>query len=673
MFCFVVDKYKHGFIPIFLTKNLDSIRTDIMIKMNKGCIPIIINDLCCNDRRFQEFDDDNKNFFLPRLNQLSDLKKYYKSNSENYSTCDGFVIGMFLMNKSNYDYMVKFANMARKKQHTIVFIIDEYHVWFPGQKEFINNNGSIYNTESNTISSLDITHWIHSILNNKQHYIIGISATPFRILTDVVLYPHKDQIVYLESSPPVINFKYYIILKITTTVVLTKKIVKILKLIRYDYTDEEYVFKIIRSIQSERNMYEEIPLVLINVMHINDKQKDLKDKLDKSFKNQLVKTELFNQKNNDSLVDLFDKFEPYMQAFEKEGIFIIIGDRRADTGITVKPTKPDQLKYVWGITDQIIGKFTHMEAIIQKLRILGWYPENHKSTLWVREDEKDVYDYHIWQLNHDIIKNYNGTPKSISTLSTQSEIIKHITSVGPNDAYRLTKKKLGWLIRCVNKNEITNDVEVINTTFEIIGNITNEFNNMKLSDLKGKNSEKKKLREHFKFKHGNFSQIGYDQKRRKLLIDCCFQPGIKKFNGESRGVEINTMIIPPPHKTVDCFINECLLINFVERWENRTKISENKNKKLAFQVTDTDWYMYDGDNQILEVRTKNKYDNFKISKTHDASMRLIDELDKHKEIHKQKKSNNVPDVSTRCNVITQKGKHCQKLVKFGKHCHLHSG
>ena len=664
--------YKHGYIPIFLTKNLDSIRQDISIKMSQGCIPEIIDTLCKRDKRFREFNESNKNYFIPALNKSDDLTMYYKSKSENYSTRDGNVIVVFLMHKANYNNLVELTTRAGKKEQRLVFIIDEYHVWFPDQTKFIENGGSTYNKNENSISALDINYWLHTLRQEKQHFIIGISATLFRVLADPVLHPEKDQIINLHSNPPAPNLKYFSFVFNANDI--EPNDFRWIRVRTYETKKDDYAYimKIINNIRDNRDSYTEIPLVLITTEMQNTKQLELKKKIDWEFKDQFVRTEIFNQEHNNSLVNLFDKFALHFDDYEMDGIFVIIGDRRLDTGITVKPTKADQLEYIWGITDHILPAFSHLESNIQKLRLIGWYPEDHNATVWVPLGEADVYKKEMWDLEKDIMTRYDGTPKSISRLTTPSDIIQHMTGKGKNDTYKLTSKKTGYNIKLTD--EEPEDAEILQTTYETIGERAREFSDIKLGDLRSHRDNQKKLRKYLHFGKLNFEQICYDDSRQRNLIESSFEPQYK--DGKLvNGQQVNALVIPPPNSDIDCLIKDCLLVKFDETWENRVKISDDINAKLAFQVTDKDWYVYDGNLKSLEHKHIDQIEDFTLSVDHEESMQLVSHLPKKMKNLKKpriKKSNGSNKLPHQCQGLTRKNLQCRRIVKNGIYCHSHS-
>ena len=432
-------------------------------------------------------------------------------------------------------------------------------------------------------------HWLHE-MRNKQRYeisILGVTATPFRILADTHLFPEASQISSLRTDPPFPGAKYYGFIDNGNP--HFKKIEVIGHPQTHNKTNS--VIEILTDILNEREYYgDECPFVLVPVEYVNDKQDDLKKAIDDHFDGLPVYVDVFNQKTQTNLQGFFDTIHqlPNLAWYRESGIFVMIANRTVDTGVTVKTNNPEQRIYLPGITDQISPRFKYLEHDVQALRICGWYPAEHKSRLHVPEDQLDLFDQDMWTLTNQIVNTHNGHPQSIANIKSPNPDIRHILGDKTTDIYAYQE---GDRIMPPQKSSSEPEgVAILQTTVEAIGEKAGKFGAMRLCDLEKKTKLQNELRKllGFKIQRGQRGLLmSYSTSREKEILKACFNP-----KPDSTQWQVNAFVYGP--QSDQSQIKDCYVVKFTESWDIRRQMTDILDdgdiSGLAFKILDDLWY-----------------------------------------------------------------------------------
>jgi hypothetical protein len=323
---------------------------------------------------------------------------------------------------------------------------------------------------------------------------VGVTATPYAAMAgDPVCTP--DHMLILKSDKPFNDAEYF------GYDVLTQRIQGV-KVQSYNLTLETdglglqiAVLNLIEKIlQRPRNRVRngiEIPLILITAEFENAPQDQLNDLVMSAFDDQ-VYSRTFHQGttyefNCKTLNEFFDPAN-LTQKICTTGAMILIGSKRLDTGITVKPGLAVNLKKnygnicyeVFGVTDQIIelSKEPVESTNMQLMRLFGYYPKGHTSNLWVpfyehlasktKKDYIRLFETDLIQIDNQFRYKFDPSirAKSVAKISIPNPIIKSIW--GKDDAYSGNGTKFGHKI-----NDFNNESE-----------IRKEYNSSTLIELK---------------------------------------------------------------------------------------------------------------------------------------------------------------------------------------------
>lgn len=603
--------YKYRRQAIFMTKNLCSIREDILYKLTNGdsAINKIITEVL-SDPVFQKFDENARQYFIPKVVELKDMKM-----GTNFEPRQ---IPVFIMNKANYSALVKCVKNAEIEKREIVFIIDEYHAWFTEQMKFLKENGVT------KISGLAMLHWLHQKRKDHQHSILGVTATPFRIMADSQLFPRQDQISWLKNDRPFENAYYYGFIN------NGNPYFRQIEIEVYDESEikSNYVIDVLEKILDERETYgEQCPFVLIPVEYMNKCQVELKEDIDLYFENQLVYVDVFNQNAETELKGFFDKIHelPNLDEYKKGGIFVMIAKRTVDTGVTVKSTNKEQLKYLFGITDQIMPKFKYLEHDIQALRICGWYPSQHQSRIWVPRSQEHLFMTSIWELTDHIMKIYDGHPNSITNLKVPMGEIKNLLGSKTTDIYKYQNP--GGILKPELTNVKPEGIEYLDTIVTKVGSRAGKYANSKISDLYNHAKEQHELRRLLDpSTQRNRLLIGYKTDRHHEILRTCFQPSMTNTHWQ-----VNAFLYGPDGPNT--LVRDCYVVKFVKEWHERTTMKDILNcytsdaviNGLAFKIFDDRWVVC----RITQASLQHKYldkVNNKLSDQHDDIVQNVSKL-----------------------------------------------
>ena len=586
----------NGLYTVFMTKNLSAIRMDIIHKLENGKISDIVNQ-CIKKIGFSK---NAEKFLRPKLWQLSDTKTDNDISFENQDICDKkFIIPVLLMNHSNNECLAEFVKMVEDKR--VVFIVDEYHSWFTNQKTFIETG------EINPTSGLAILHWMHDFCSRTKNYFIGITATPFRVLADTLLFPDHKNIVKLKNDPPVKDFLYRGIFEngksSKKTDICTYKCPKNSK----DDKKYSYIVNIVKKIYSDKKkgIYgKQCPFVFITVETFVEKHENIRNVLLDEFKEyeEYFHIFMFNEKEEKTLDECFEDID---ENVKKNGVVVIIGSKKLDTGITVKPTKRD--KYIWGLTDQVVPEFKSLEYNIQLLRLCGWYPKSHVSRLWVPEKEETVYTRDILNLTNTILTEYEKDPNSILSILSNNPKMRNICGIGSNDLFKFSSKYQHRILKekpkmsSISSNEmIVFDTKCIPAREYFVGT---DFENLKICDLfknRKKQNEVRTILENNCNLDLKAFKIGYSKSRYNEILKSVICPNTKN----KASWRINGFLFG--HKQENTMLVNSWVVLFDVPWYKRKKAKVAKkpnsreshesqkshDRKFTFKATDKHWIDY---------------------------------------------------------------------------------
>lgn len=129
---------------------------------------------------------------------------------------------------------------------------------------------------------------------------------------------------------------------------------------------------------------------------------------------------------------------------------VLIAKETIDTGVTVKPLDVNVLELLPGLTDQTVPKMTqtsHLEGRYQLMRLYGWFPQEHRSTLWVYPGDQDIHNSQMGKLHCAIMTQHKGQPVEYLEVGGNNSIHK----ITCTDSYHDKR------IHCSNCDSIIDD------------------------------------------------------------------------------------------------------------------------------------------------------------------------------------------------------------------------
>lgn len=561
--------YKHNIRPIFITKKLGSIREDIIMKLNEGFLNDIINK--CGQKF--EMDESEIKKYIPKPIEYEEIK--------GNNTIEKQHIPVFLMQNHNFEQLVSYQNKIEESGQFSVFIIDEIHEMYSSQTTHTKNKGL---KDDGKKSNFGFLHWIKKKKEEHKSQLIGITATPYRIFADLYFRPdgsvEDNGGVHCLNSDPPISDAIYVGYNNDNS---------------YNFNINEYnndnIYGII-DIVNDRPKIDEIPFILITSEFKNSEQDNLCENINKYCEDNNINAYIrtFHQKtknrefNCDTLFRYFDKIPDDIY---KSGLLIMVGDKRLDTGVTIKPEFNQKCtrygKTINGITDQVNGSFKCLEANMQKSRFFGWYKRGHIANLWVPYGEIEIYKCAIPEVHNSIIRSYNG--EIIREIYTPISKMNHITAMDKNDMYEVIVD--GRNKKCIVKeiSTIPEDIPILKSKFFQI-QLPNQLNKT-LRDNKGGNNKLfspvlKEINTIYKIPHGiHRLQIAWSNERCKQIQNAIFEP-----SNDSRW-QVNSFIYGDNFDNTP--INSCTLVVFEKSWEIREQIKDHD--QLCVQIGENKWLL----------------------------------------------------------------------------------
>lgn len=589
-----IMKYKYNFYPVFLTKNLSTIRNDIINKLKYGKLSEILTKL-------------NLTQYLPNIIEYHDIKSH-KSNKSNIT-----YIPIFIMNHNNYKEIIKYNSNLKTHNPTaeIIYIIDEIHEWYTNQTNFIESHGLKI---TKIPSAFHMLHWIH----NNSKFSIGITATPYRVLADQVLRPLSQYVHELIVDPPVAGYKY---IGFNNTELSQNSFN-----INYYNSDEISYVDIILKIIKKSYINKQNTFLLVTVEKRNIKQDHIFNLITKfSIENKYdvycrtFHQDLKLQNNSNSLDDFFSNIP------DECSCIILIGYDKLDTGVSIKPFLTTS-KFC-GITDQIIDNINSLESGMQINRFFGWYPENHTATIHLPAKYVNIYESDMNLIHREFIDKYDGTLESIEEIENFNVNIKQIFGNKYSDLFKSSSdnRKIYGTLSFSNKINRDTKTSLLDTTIIKFNQINefnkiNEFKNMSICDfynkIKLQNELRKCLSELINIKL-TFFQIPYSQARFNSILLACANP-----HGNSW--KVNSFLYGDDG--IKTLIKDAFIVLFNEEWSKRLVVNDIDIFRLTFKYR-TDEYCTVTSSLYSSSIVKHKYvddvNNFKLSDEHHNSLKKI--------------------------------------------------
>jgi hypothetical protein len=568
----------------FITKSLDSIRRDIMSKFNSTLIKKHIITVCL---KYGYSEEDALKLFGLTYHIYTDrkVKKLGKAGQ----------VEIILMQKDNFSHVRRWYNDICEvpRPAPALFVIDEMHEMYGGAESFLENKGL---TSVKKISNIGMLHWLQQKMIFQKCFVIGVTATPYAPMTgDPICWPTK--VFNLQTDAPADGLTYYGYGPDDTDPLKQTKLMNILV---KTYTNElNSVAEILaRPRHLLKNGLTEVPMICIASKFQNEEQNSIMQLLKDTFHGKL-NILVFNQDNKVSLEDWFSETMLTKEICET-GALVIIGRACLAAGITIKPAKSidvsfDKVTYtVSGITDQIMpNNDINVTTTKQLMRLLGWFPDGHASTLWLQNEKlHHVYKQEFVDIHQQFMQNYSATlgPESLKNITLESTRVK---SFYTNDFYRVSanlapRVKTSSFIP-VDKDNIPFNIletQVLKLTRKQLTSLKKEnFLELTIEDFHGQPGKQGRLREILNYSSGNVDhmQIGYDNGRTEQIMKAAFSPhDVSVDNWQVNGFLWGRA--GPASKIKDCYT-----IKFLEDFQTRDQKDGDYKSKTCFQRSPGEW------------------------------------------------------------------------------------
>lgn len=566
----------------FITKSLDSIRRDIMSKFNSTLIKKHIITVCL---KYGYSEEDALKLFGLTYHIYTDhkVKKLGKAGQ----------VEIILMQKDNFSHVRRWYNDISQvpRPAPALFVIDEMHEMYAGAESFLENKGL---TSVKKISNIGMLHWLQQKMILQKCFVIGVTATPYAPMTgDPVCWPTK--VFKLQTDAPAPQLTYYGYGPDETDPLKRTKLMNILV---KTYTNE---VKTVADILARprhvlQNGLTEVPMICIASKFQNEEQNCIMQLLKDTFQEKL-NILVFNQDNKVSLEEWFSETILTQEICEK-GALVIIGRACLAAGITVKPAKSIDVSFnkvtytVSGITDQIMpNNDINMTSTKQLMRLLGWFPDGHASTLWLQTDNlHHVYKKELVDIHQQFMQNYEETlgPESLKSITLESTYVK---SFYTNDFYRVSAKlsprvKTSSFVPFDSDNIPFNilETEVLSFTPEqrkLLEKCKEKTIQEFFDDSDGQTDLRKALQ--YGGKQGvKRMQIGYRQRREDEIMKAIFNP-----RKDDTAWQVNGFLWGPSGPASK--IKDCYTIKFLQDFETRDQKDEQYKSKTCFERSPGEW------------------------------------------------------------------------------------
>lgn len=545
---------EHGVVTPFITKNLSTVRTDILSKFRNGFLNPLVKQVCL------DHDVPSKKY---TIKAVAGHKK---------SGISPGTVPIFLMNPTNHRSVISFFEQVKSTlsgRGKCVFVVDEVHELYTDFRGFVAAKG-FTKTEKDTFSNRHLLHALWGLC--REHgfsSILGITATPYRTMTsdpECIINHHY----LLDADPPCKGLDYFGYSR-------TKQC---LENIQVHTSDDDDVCATMRDILSQpvstlQNGAKEIRFVYISTHAQSADQVEMLEDLQDEFGDQIYCQLLIGRDTQVKWGIPREYVAPSLASFFSEsnltdeictsGAFVLIAQKTLAASVTVKPElgqtcgrKVDGQDYqIVGITDQITKSAGNLEAQMQRSRLFGWFPTGHSSRFWVTKASIRDFQSGFIQTSSQFTENYDPKvgPESVANIAVTTRIKSICASSCP---YRVGKR--------FGVSRVTTDIRPqrgrsLKTKTYPLTSLEADWSGLTLADLSS--AEKSKLRKailkatkqdstrfHMPWKQKKIPGARYNQ-----ILESCVRPNTEKGanwcinkyvtceNGEPWSVPIHELVL----------------------------------------------------------------------------------------------------------------------------------
>jgi len=616
--------YVHGYSPCYLTKKLSALRDDAMDKLNGGLVNTIIDQVCTD---------------LECIELAKKFKLGGKVGLTVEGKCRAGTVPVFLMQPENNLKVLQWMRSIQGDHP--VFFIDEVHELYP-IKDYLSTQGlTLGRLEKGKIHNHALIHMIAQTCKSLGCTMIGITATPHRMLTsDPEVFPSR--LFNIPCQAPSAG------------------------LVRIGYRDDSEEFEgatfhaNIDVIQVVNNVLQRPSVTLSNGArqirflnitsdHLNDAMAETHAIITENFTDEQVHVRLFIQGGSDyqdvNCKDLDDFFNmsDVPESVITDGVIILIGKSREAAGITIKPSfkltatgrhqrSVDGTIYtVSGITDMMLKLPENMESAEQLFgRATGWFDPAHKVHFWLPEQQVHDVRTGVIQTKRALVNRYDGQLGPESLLKVQN-MCTSITHFSPNGNYHSSQRRGHIALARSSEPPDGVAVELKTDVFTLPDEIYRDYLHARSLPKRGKTVEGRTVHTLIKqimterVGRSELLHISWDDKRRDIIRKSAAQPR------EDSCWRVNGYVTATD--------NSLVLVSFIEPWTSRPHFGyQCSNCALGpcgqhfdqsgtiYWKDDTDMYQHVSYSRVMEHKHAEAIKNWRLGDEHQASLDRVDGL-----------------------------------------------
>ena len=594
----------YGVNVVFLTKNLNSIRMDTGGKFKSGFLPDLI------DQVLDQYVLDTGRDLSSQERAFFHLKPCTYTSKDTPKFKHG-QLPIYLMNKDNHKSLLCFYQNCMDK--STVFIMDEIHDMYTDQNNYMTHGG--LKSIPGKVSCRYMIDYI-TYQSKKSHCaLLGVTATPFRPMTCPPLAKYCPQLILeYQADPPFSDATYRGFDR--STMSLTG-----IEVEGYSGNADD-IFEYLDMILAERS-YTTVPCILINLENfegsennagklkmaeaISETYGDLvfcRTMIDADHKHPLAPRYNLPSCGGKSQLEHFFDPRNLTQPICEMGAMILISRDCVNAGVSVRapvgsvPCEQtyDGVRYQCNmLTDQFIDltRSSYVEAIIQRLRIMGWYPSGHQPRLWVPEDSIGFFKYDLCAMYYHFLDSYNP---HLGGLSIPEVPCMHnirglrITARGQDDCYG-ADKQFNMLYQVVELSSVGTDwtevpVELIKLADHDLGEFEDTI--IRPTDrpddaINGRSSVARAIRD-------KLSDVAGVPRGNHLYVDWGTTERSRRLHRAPMGVNTdrksyhlaNALYLTPELPLKDGYI-----IKFRQEWDTRERLTKDDRRILYYRINDT--------------------------------------------------------------------------------------
>jgi hypothetical protein len=617
--------FVHSYSPCYLTKKLSALRDDAMDKLNGGLVNTIIDQACTD---------------LDCIELAKKFKLGGKVGLAVEGKCRAGTVPVFLMQPENNLKVLQWMRSIQGDHP--VFFIDEVHELYP-IKDYLGTQGlTLGRLEKGKIHNHALIHMIAQTCKGLGCTMLGITATPHRMLTsDPEVFPSR--LFKIPCQAPCAG------------------------LVRIGYGDdsEEFegatfhanvnVIQVVNEVLQRpsvtlSNGARQIRFLNIAFDHFNDDMVQTREIITENFTDQQVHVRLFIQGGVDyqdiNCKDLDDFFNmsDVPESVITNGVIILIGKSREAAGITIKPSfkltatgrhqrSVNGIIYtISGITDMMLKLPENMESAEQLFgRASGWFDPAHKVHFWLPEKQIQDVRTGVIQTKRALVNRYDGQLGPESVLKVQN-MCTSITHFSPNGNYHSSQRRghIGF-VRSSKPPCASVAVELKTDVFTLPDEIYRDYLHARSLPKRGKTVEGRTVHTLIKqimterVGRGELLHISWDDKRRDIILKSAAQPR------EDSCWKVNGYV-----SVVD---NSLVLVSFIEPWNSRPHFGyQCSNCSLGpcdqhfdqsgtiYWMAGTGMYQHTSYSRVMEHKHIKTIKNWRLGDEHQASLDRVDRL-----------------------------------------------